>query len=98
MDERKKEIEEIIELIDRTPEYGHKDAVNEILDLFPQWISVEDRLPEPLQDVWATNGKEVEDGFRSILDKDSKYAWIDFGFEVTHWMEREIPQPPGEKK
>ena len=49
------------------------------------WISVEDSLPDICEDVWATNGSEVDIGFRSGLDNEKNH-WIDFYFPVTHWM------------
>ena len=57
------------------------------------WISVEDKLPELSDDVWATNGSEVGIGFSSGLD--DKNHWCDFYFPVTHWMifdENDLPE------
>lgn len=58
------------------------------------WTSVEDKLPRVGRDIWATDGVEVEQGFRSAVDKDDKHNWCDFPFVVTHWMPYIIPRPP----
>lgn len=60
----------------------------------PQWISVEDRLPEWGQRVIATNGVFVGEAFRRIMDIWLRYddgaARACIADEVTHWM----PLPP----
>ena len=63
----------------------------------PQWISVEDRLPEWGQRVIATNGVFVGEAFRRIMDIWLRYddgaARACIGDEVTHWMP--LPPAPG---
>ena len=51
-----------------------------------RWISVEDELPKVLTDIIATDGINIEFGFRSSVDNDNKHNWCDFWFPVTHWM------------
>ncbi|MCW8827623.1 MAG: hypothetical protein OQK94_01055 [Gammaproteobacteria bacterium] len=63
-----------------------------------KWISVNENLPDPTVDVWATDGEKVELGFRSYVDTDPVH-WADFHFPVTHWVrcdnENEgAPMPP----
>ena len=56
----------------------------------PQWISVQDRLPEWGQRVIATNGVFVGEAFRRVMDIWLRYddgaARACIGDEVTHWM------------
>lgn len=64
----------------------------------PQWISVEDRLPEWGQRVIATNGVFVGEAFRRVMDIWLRYddgaARACIGDEVTHWMP--LPGAPEE--
>ncbi len=64
----------------------------------PQWISVEDRLPEWGQRVIATNGVFVGEAFRRIMDIWLRYddgaARACIADEVTHWMP--LPDAPEE--
>jgi hypothetical protein len=95
MDETRERLRAILaDSIPLTP-YAMPTVLDKILALRPQWISVEERLPEREQDVWATDGKQVEEGFRSTED-DNMQHWFDFHFPVTHWMVIEKPQPPME--
>ena len=60
-----------------------------------EWISVRDRLPEEMANIIATDGMNVEVGFRSCID-DPEYTdeWLDFHFIVTHWIPLpELPEP-----
>lgn len=57
------------------------------------WISVEDGLPAINEEVWASNGVDVDLGFRSNLD--NKNNWCDFWFKVTHWKLFVKPEAPG---
>ncbi len=64
----------------------------------PQWISVEDRLPEWGQRVIATNGVFVGEAFRRIMDIWLRYddgaARACIADEVTYWMP--LPDAPEE--
>lgn len=58
----------------------------------PEWISIEDRLPEINQGVLAF--LDIGGGAFTItlrLD-DEKYRFVD-GLYITHWMP--LPLPPG---
>jgi hypothetical protein len=46
-----------------------------------EWISVNDRLPEPLETVWITNGKYVNLG--CLVDYE--VGCEPDGLDVTHW-------------
>ncbi|MEJ1356331.1 MAG: hypothetical protein RPV21_14620 [Candidatus Sedimenticola sp. (ex Thyasira tokunagai)] len=37
------------------------------------WINVDEQLPAPSLDVWATDGEHVEQGFRSHIDEDNNH-------------------------
>ena len=60
-----------------------------------EWVSVNDRLPPPLEVVTITDGKEVGHGY---LVKTAKYyGWMspfcDLDEDnITHWMP--LPKPP----
>lgn len=72
--------------------------------LTPQWISVEERLPEPGERVLATNGNIVGEAYITNalpLEKISAARWkrhygaswmAAFDADVTHWMP--LPEPP----
>lgn len=79
--------------------------IKELWEKVPQWISVEDRMPDTVPCdagteyseavvVW-TNGKKamiaVWDGIDWICPCDFLGAW---GEEITHWMP--LPEPPKE--
>ena len=63
-----------------------------------EWISVEDRLPEPMQEVLVFDGDDLvfvrlwswDDGESHWYDS---YGAIDScGSNITHWMP--LPEPP----
>lgn len=54
----------------------------------PEWISVDNYLPKPNQQVICTDndGSTLEIGFRSELDSIvDNHIWIDFPFKVYYW-------------
>nr|DAE49909.1 MAG TPA: Protein of unknown function (DUF551) [Caudoviricetes sp.] len=67
----------------------------------PQWISVEERRPEPGKRVLATDGIFVGEAYRTSADTWRRYDGIAMrdciGSIVTHWMP--LPEAPegGEK-
>lgn len=62
----------------------------------PQWISVEERRPEPGKRVLATNGVFVGEAYRTSADTWRRYDGIAMrdciGSVVTHWMP--LPEAP----
>jgi hypothetical protein len=65
----------------------------------PQWISVEERRPEPGKRVLATDGIFVGEAYRTSADTWRRYDGIAMrdclGSIVTHWMP--LPEAPEEK-
>lgn len=64
----------------------------------PQWISVEERRPEPGKRVLATDGVFVGEAYRTSADTYRRYDGIAMrdclGSVVTHWMP--LPEAPAE--
>ena len=64
----------------------------------PQWISVEERRPEPGKRVLATDGVFVGEAYRTSADTWRRYDGIAMrdclGSIVTHWMP--LPDAPSE--
>ena len=64
----------------------------------PQWISVEERRPEPGKRVLATDGVFVGEAYRTSADTWRRYDGIAMrdclGSIVTHWMP--LPDAPEE--
>ena len=64
----------------------------------PQWISVEERRPEPGKRVLATDGVFVGEAYRTSADTWRRYDGIAMrdciGSVVTHWMP--LPEAPEE--
>ena len=64
----------------------------------PQWISVEERRPEPGKRVLATDGIFVGEAYRTSADTWRRYDGIAMrdciGSVVTHWMP--LPEAPEE--
>ena len=62
----------------------------------PQWISVEERRPEPGKRVLATDGVFVGEAYRTSADTWRRYDGIAMrdclGSVVTHWMP--LPEAP----
>ena len=68
----------------------------------PQWISVEERRPEPWERVLATDSVFVGEAYRTSADTGRRYdgpAMRDcLGSIVTHWMPLPEAQEEGEKE
>ena len=68
----------------------------------PQWISVEERRPEPWERVLATDSVFVGEAYRTSADTWRRYdgtAMRDcLGSIVTHWMPLPEAQEEGEKE
>lgn len=66
----------------------------------PQWISVEERRPEPGRRVLATDGIFVGETYRTCADTWRRYDGIAMrdclGSIVTHWMP--LPEAPEDAK
>ena len=64
----------------------------------PQWVSVEERRPEPGKRVLATDGVFVGEAYRTSADTWRRYDGIAMrdclGSIVTHWMP--LPEAPEE--
>ena len=77
--------EAAIDLIERLT--AERDA---LLEKVPQWISVEERRPEPGRRVLATDGIFVGETYRTCADTWRRYDGIAMrdciGSIVTHWM------------
>ena len=74
-------------------------AENAVLrEKVPQWISVEERRPEPGERVLATDGIFVGEAYRTSADTWRRYDGIAMrdciGSVVTHWMP--LPEAPEE--
>ena len=74
-------------------------AENAVLrEKVPQWISVEERRPEPGKRVLATDGVFVGEAYRTSADTWRRYDGIAMrdciGSIVTHWMP--LPEAPEE--
>ena len=67
----------------------------------PQWVSVEDRHPEPGKRVLATDGVFVGEAYRTSADTWRRYDGIAMrdclGSVVTHWMPLPGAPTEGEK-
>ena len=74
---------------------AERDALREKV---PQWISVEERRPEPGKRVLATDGVFVGEAYRTSADTWRRYDGIAMrdclGSIVTHWMP--LPDAPKE--
>ena len=66
----------------------------------PQWISVDDRLPEPKHEfdarnwylVALSNGVVKELAYEFHNHSIFGYGWRETAYPVTHWMP--LPEPP----
>lgn len=58
-----------------------------------EWNGVNDYLPTPDVDIWATDGIHVEKGFITYADDHESY-WFDFWFPVSHWLPCTDDTPP----
>jgi hypothetical protein len=99
MEDARDKIERILEDF----KYGEGSPIPEtadaILALCPQWISVEERLPEDeIYVLFAINGAILTTGYYSKFDGDYSLddnRWEAEGWEVTHWQP--LPAPPEEE-
>ena len=73
------------------------DAIEELLAAVPQWISVEDELPDVAEKVLTYNGDFVSENWlctvASKVGRVNVWAYSE-GF-VTHWMP--LPESPKEE-
>ena len=73
------------------------DAIEELLAAVPQWISVDERLPEIGRFVLVSDGDDIDAACRykafTIPEETEPFFW-DSVLEVTHWMP--LPEPPTE--
>lgn len=60
------------------------------LEAAQQWVSVDERLPDPLVDVVVTDGESMTVGWSSKKGWWYANGWSDEG--ITHWMP--LPPPP----
>lgn len=91
LDCREKMHKEVLALLERLT------AENAALrEKAPQWISVEERRPEPGKRVLATDGVFVGEAYRTSADTWRRYDGIAMrdclGSIVTHWMP--MPEAP----
>lgn len=65
---------------------------NDAVDAIPRWISVEERLPEDMEDVLVKVCAIIDIGYYDERGK----CWEMYGYEgdcnPTHWMP--LPEPP----
>lgn len=92
LDCREEMHKELLDLIERLT------AENAVLrEKVPQWISVEERRPEPGKRVLATDGVFVGEAYRTSADTWRRYDGIAMrdciGSVVTHWMP--LAEAPG---
>lgn len=77
---------------------GYQAAKDQLADadkVMPQWISVEERLPEDEREVLVVYcGEGIQDVHMSWYEGD-EFGWATTGY-VSHWME--LPAPPKEEK
>jgi phosphoribulokinase len=60
-----------------------------------EWISVKDRLPEPMQTVLVFEAHKQRGRIRETrisVDFRDSVGWYQLGVTVTHWMP--LPDPP----
>lgn len=89
MDETHKCAADLIERL--TAENAKAEAERDALrEKVPQWISVDDRHPQPGTRVLATDGVFVGEAYRTSADTWRRYDGIAMrdciGSVVTHWM------------
>lgn len=96
------ELQLYVDLYKDLTEKGEKIA-RKVIDKYPRWIPVTERLPEYMENVLVTDGVFSGMGWRDWYDyrgtKSREDYWIapstnvnDLG--ITHWMP--LPQPPQE--
>lgn len=72
------------------------DAIEELLAAVPNWISVEERLPDIAEKVLTCNGDFVSENWLcTVASKVGRVnVWAYSEGVVTHWMP--LPEPPKE--
>lgn len=94
MDELRKRIKKLF------AQYGYDELINHLVALFPQWISVDDRLPERGIRVLTYNRDRTMD-IDLVISASAKHSeyWLSARATrdtVTHWQP--LPQPPKEQE
>lgn len=85
------------EIVEIPPVNFHRKPIKKMpAGKVPQWISVEERRPEPGKRVLATDGVFVGEAYRTSADTWRRYDGIAMrdclGSVVTHWMQ--LPEAP----
>ena len=75
----------------RNPESKDSDRCNFCKD---QWISVDERLPEPLVNVLVWD-KTWGDVMYAYVTRHNEWVGVILSHEITHWMP--LPEPPKEE-
>lgn len=88
--------EETLERVIQRLDDEEKEKDKRIAELENQWISVEDRLPDELQNVLSFDGFNGVGHtiYRAKAFKKANVVWEQTN--VTHWMP--LPEPPKEQE
>ena len=89
---------ELLEIADNTPFVDYKEEARWLLAngvILPQWISVNDRLPEENTRVLVWLGVKLYDCTQIDTDRMINEKWVRWGKDVTYWMP--LPKAPKEE-